>query len=128
MVVHRPDSRRRALLVLLAAMSIILVTVDSRGSALIDSARSTAQDAAAPLQDAVNAVVDPVSTWVSGIGESGTLRNENARLRDQLGLLQSKLFKLKAERKQLGELQKLLDLTNIEDATGVPARVIGLAP
>src|SRR5437867_12973364 len=108
MVVHRPDSRRRALLVLLAATSIILATVDSRGSALIDSARSTAQDAAAPLQDAVNGVVDPVSNWVDGIGAGGALRKENARLRDRLGLLQSKLFKFRAERKQQSELEKLL--------------------
>jgi rod shape-determining protein MreC len=128
MVVQHRDSRRRALLVLLAATSIILATVDSNGSSAIDRARSTAQDAAAPLQDAVNSVVNPVSDWVSGISDGGKLRAENARLRDRLGRIEAKLNKVRAEGNQLSELEKLLDLSNIEDATGVPARVVGLSP
>ena len=51
-VVYRHDRRRRLTLVLLVITSLALISLDERGSGIIDSARTAAQDVVAPLQNA----------------------------------------------------------------------------
>ena len=51
-VVYRHDRRRRLTLVLLVITSLALISLDERGSGIIDSARTAAQDVVSPLQDA----------------------------------------------------------------------------
>jgi cell shape-determining protein MreC len=53
-VVYRQDRRRRLTLVLLVITSLVLISLDERGSAVLDSVRSAAQDVIAPVQGVVD--------------------------------------------------------------------------
>jgi rod shape-determining protein MreC len=128
MVAHQRDTRRRSLLLLLLATSLVLVTVDSRGNGLIDSFRGGARDVMSPVQSVVDDAFTPVSDLFGGITDYGSLRDENARLKRDLATAQGKLDRERAVGSEVGELEKLLDLPTIEDASGVAARVIGVSP
>lgn len=128
MVVYRREHRRRSILVAAVFCSLVLITLDTQGSGFVGFLRDAGRDVAAPLQDAVDTIVDPVVDWADGAVNGGALRDENALLRKRLAEARGRLFGLRAERQQLDELERLLDLPTIEDATGIPARVVGQAP
>jgi rod shape-determining protein MreC len=128
MVVQRRETRPRSILLLAIFTSLLLIIVDSRGNGVIDSFRSVSRDVIAPVQDVVNGVFNPVRDLFGGVTDFGSMKDENERLRRQLAAAQGKLSRERAVGSQVGELEKLLDLPTIEDATGVAARVIGGAP
>ena len=128
MVVQRRETRPRSILFLAIFTSLLLVIVDSRGNGVIDSFRSVARDVIAPVQDVVNSAFNPVRDLFGGVTDFGSLKDENARLKRELDAARGKLARERAVGTQVGELEKLLDLPTIEDATGVAARVIGGAP
>jgi len=76
-VVYRQDRRRRLTLVLLVITSLVLITLDERGSGVFNSARSAAQDVVAPMQRALDSVIDPVAEFFDGLGRANELRDEN---------------------------------------------------
>jgi len=128
MVVQRRDTRQRSVLFLAIFTSLLLVIIDSRGNGIVDTFRGMARDVIAPVQDVVDTAFTPVRDLFGGITDYGSLREENARLKRDLAEAQGKLDRERAVGSQVGELEKLLDLPTIEDATGVAARVIGGAP
>jgi rod shape-determining protein MreC len=125
MVVYRRDNRRRSVLALLIVSSLILITLDSGGSGAIGSLRSGARDVIAPIQNLVDDAFNPIRNWASDVTDAGKLRSENLALRRQIDALQGKVNRDRAVGSEVGQLEKLLDLPTIEDATGVAARVIG---
>jgi rod shape-determining protein MreC len=128
MVVYRRETRRRPVLLIVAVVALVLVTLDSRGNGLIDSVRSVAREALQPVQSVVDSAFDPVRDAAEGITSYGSVKDENARLRRQLAELRGKQLRKRAVGSEVGELEKLLDLPTIEDATGVTARVVSGAP
>jgi rod shape-determining protein MreC len=128
MVVQRRETRPRSVLFIAIFTSLLLVIVDSRGNGVIDSFRSVARDVIAPVQDVVNSAFNPVRDLFSSVTDFGSLKAENARLKRELDAARGKLERERAVGTQVGELEKLLDLPTIQDATGVAARVIGGAP
>ena len=128
MVVQRRETRPRTILFLAIFTSLLLVIVDSRGNGAIDAFRSVARDVLAPVQDVVNSAFNPVRDLFGGVTDFGSLKDQNERLKRELAAAQGKLSRERAVGSQVGELEKLLDLPTIEDATGVAARVIGGAP
>jgi rod shape-determining protein MreC len=125
---YRRDSHQRSVLMVVIFTSLALVTLDSRGNGAVDSLRSTARDVIAPVQDVADGAFTPLRDLVSGVTDYGSLRDENARLERRLAFLEGKLDRERAVGSQVGELEKLLDLPTIEDATGVAVRVIGGTP
>ena len=77
MDITRHDRRRRLTLVLLVITSLALVSLDERGSSIIDSARTAAQDVVSPVQDLADDVINPVSDWLDGLGRANELQDEN---------------------------------------------------
>ncbi|MCJ7671515.1 MAG: rod shape-determining protein MreC [Acidimicrobiia bacterium] len=128
MAVYRRDARRRPVLLIVLFLSLVLVTVDSRGNGLIDSVRRVARDALQPVQSVVDSAFTPLRNAVDGIGGYGAVKDENALLKKRVAELQGRLLRQRAVGSQVGELGKLLDLPTIQDATGVAARVISGAP
>lgn len=128
MAVYRRDTRRRSVLLLLVATSLVLVTIDSRGSGFTGSLKNVARDVISPVQSVVDDAFSPLSDAVSGVTDYGALKEENAELKRRLANAQGKLDRERAVGSEVGELEKLLDLPTIEDATGVAARVVGGAP
>jgi rod shape-determining protein MreC len=128
MVVYRRDARRRPVLLVVVLLSLVLVTVDSRGNGLIDSLRRTARDALQPVQSVVDSAFSPLRDAGEGITGFGAVKDENAQLKRRLAELEGRLLRERAVGSEVNELGKLLDLPTIQDATGVAARVIGGAP
>jgi rod shape-determining protein MreC len=128
MVVYRRDTRRRWVFIMVLATSLVLVTLDSRGSGVVDTFRSAARDVIAPVQDAVDTAFSPVRDLVNGVTSYGSVKDENEQLKREIADLRGRIRRERAVGSDVGELEKLLDLPTIEDATGVTARVIGGSP
>jgi rod shape-determining protein MreC len=128
MVVYRRDARRRPVLLIVVFVSLVLVTVDSRGNGLIDTFRRVARDALQPVQSVIDSAFTPLRNASDGITGYGAVKDENALLKKRLAELQGRLLRERAVGSEVNELGKLLDLPTIQDATGVAARVIGGAP
>jgi|GraSoiStandDraft_35_1057300.scaffolds.fasta_scaffold28812_3 rod shape-determining protein MreC len=128
MVVYRRETRRRSILVAVVLSSLILITLSSTGNGAVDTVRDAVRDVFAPIQDAVSSVTDPVENFFDDVGQAGSLRAENQRLKHEIAQLRSHAQQIEADRKQLAELEKIADLTDIADFKGIPARVVGGAP
>jgi rod shape-determining protein MreC len=119
----RHARRRRRTLVLLVITSLALVSLDERGSGVINSARTAAQDVVAPIQNLADDVIDPVADWFDGLGRADELRNENEKLRRQLDAAKSEIAASEASASELETLRQLNDLPDVADADGVVAEV-----
>ena len=124
MVVYRHDRRRRLTLVLLVITSLALISLDERGSGIIDSARSAAQDVVSPLQTLADDVINPVADWFDGLGRANELQDQNQQLRRQLADARSEVAAAKGSAARLAELEQILDLPSIDDSTGITADVV----
>jgi rod shape-determining protein MreC len=127
MVVYRREGRHRAVLLAIVVGSLLLVTMDSRGSGLVDTFRNGVRDALAPLRDVVEDVFAPVRDVAGGVTDYGSLREENAQLKRRLAELEGRLSRRRAVGSEVTELERLLDLPTAEDATGIAARVVSTA-
>jgi rod shape-determining protein MreC len=108
--------------------SLLLITLDSRGNGMVDSLRNIAQNVLAPVRNVVNDAFKPVQDVTGGITNYGAVKDENARLKAKVAALEGKAQRERAVGSQVGELEKLLDLPTVDDATGVAARVVGGSP
>ncbi|HEX9505289.1 MAG TPA: rod shape-determining protein MreC [Acidimicrobiia bacterium] len=124
MVVYRQDRRRRVTLVLLVVTSLVLISLDERGSGLVNSARTAAQDVVAPIQNVVDNVVSPVTDFFDNIGRAGRLADENRQLRRQLAQARTDAAAGASARARIRELDQLLDLPQVSDYDGVVASVV----
>jgi len=77
------SGRRRTILILLLT-SVLLITVDLRGNALLDGARSGFDYAFRPFEIAAEVVSQPVVRAWDGITRVDDLERENAELRRQI--------------------------------------------
>lgn len=130
MAVYRRSNRRRSILVLLLLTSVTLITLDTRGngSGVTDTVRDSAQDAIAPVQEAVGDVLDPVDDWFDGVTRSGDLKEENAKLRRDLARALGQASESRAALRENRELKALADLTFAPGLRGVDAQVVGASP
>jgi rod shape-determining protein MreC len=126
--ISRHDRRRRLTLVLLVITSLALVSLDERGSGLIDSARTAAQDVVAPVQDLADDVINPVSDWLDGLGRANELQDENDKLRRQLDVARAAIAADKATQVELANLRAIADIPDIDDGTAITALVDGEGP
>ena len=124
MVVYRQDRRRRLTLVLLMITSLILISLDERGSALLDSVRSAAQDLISPIQGVVDDVVNPAADFLDSLGRANELEDVNARLRSEIARLRSEVEAGRAAVVENEELKAALDIPQIEDWDGIVASVV----
>jgi rod shape-determining protein MreC len=122
--ITRHDRRRRLTLVLLVITSLALVSLDERGSGIIDSARTAAQDVVSPVQDLADDVINPVSDWLDGLGRANELQDENEALRRQLDAARAQIATGKADQVELDNLRAIADLPDIEDGKAVTAQVV----
>jgi cell shape-determining protein MreC len=78
-VVYRQDRRRRVTLVLLIITSLVLISLDERGSGVINSARTAAQDVVSPIQNLADHVFNPVTDFFDGLGRANELQSASSR-------------------------------------------------
>jgi rod shape-determining protein MreC len=90
MVYERPR-RARAVLALLVAVSIVVITIDfrQRQGGPVDRLQRLAIAVFGPLQEGATAAVRPIGNLVGGLAEIGDLRGENRRLRAEVARLRA---------------------------------------
>lgn len=120
-------SRRRAIAIL-ALTSILLITLDLRGSPVIDGARSAFGVVFAPFRDAVEVVTRPVENAWHGINDYDDLSAENERLQEEIDRQRGATIAAEAS---VMEAQELLALNGLQTLAGidhVTAQVVGVSP
>ena len=124
MALSRRVGRSRFTLVLLILTSITLVTLDFRGFGPIDSARSAALSAFAPVGDAATSVFRPVGNFWHGAFQYDDLQRENDDLRSQLLDLQGQVTSDQVTREQYQQLLTQLNLPFLGDLKTEKAKVV----
>lgn len=110
------------------AISISALTLDFRGSGMIDTARERASDAVAPLRDAANTVFGPVERVWQGVVGYRKLERENRDLRSQIDALRGDALRGSAAAQRMHELLDLLKLLDASTVPTIAADVIGSPP
>jgi len=128
MAVYR-RTRPRFILLLLVLTAITLLTLDGRGtgSGVIDTIRSGARDAFAPVGRAADSVLEPVGNFFTGMIHYGDLKAENARLREQNEELRGQALQAKNSEREQQALLDQLDLDYVGDIPRVRARIVNAA-
>jgi len=118
------DNRGRLLLIVLIVTSLLLITLDLRGVAVIDGIRTGTQTVLTPVQNAGSWVVSPVRNFVSDITHLGRTRNQIEKLKEENDALRLALQNRKNADAQLTQLKGVLDLAGKGEFKVVNAKVI----
>ncbi len=127
--------RARILLATLMLVSLVLLTVDERAGAEgpLGRVRTGVSTVFEPLQDGVTTIVRPIGALLNGVVGFFRLREENARLQDELEQMRGRRESLDDVLRENASLRALLDMR--EELSGrsdefrfLPAEVIALAP
>ncbi len=101
----------------LVVISFLMMTFDIRSSSqgVGGTLRNGVQTVVAPLQSAMNAVIDPVVDFADGLANLAGLRLENERLRSRIEDLERDVVHVANLEADVSELSKLLDLRLLGD-------------
>lgn len=127
MALYSRPRNTRLLVVSLVMLSLITITIDYRGgdSGPLELAGKGTLSVVGAMQGAVRKVVHPVSAFFSGLAHIGSLKDENARLQEEVRKLEAERAQTITLQRQNEQFRKLLDLQNALSLKGVSASVIG---
>jgi rod shape-determining protein MreC len=127
---YRRARSTRLLVIGLVLASLMTITLDFRGgeSGPLAGLGRTATGVVSPLQEAISNVFRPVTAFIQGVTEIGSLRAENQRLLEQINELRRQQQETVTLRRELVELQKLFGLTERLQLATIGAEVIGESP
>ena len=110
MALTRRSTRPRFTLLVLVLAAVTIITIAYRGHAdsVINSVKSDALDAFAPVQSAVGDVARPIGNFFDGAAHYGSLQSENARLRAENSRLQTQALQSADAQTALQNLLKTL--------------------
>ncbi len=114
-------------MLILLLTSVMLITIDLRGNALLDAARSGFDYAFRPFEIAAEVVTQPVERMWSGITQVDDLRAENEALREQLDQQRADQIANQNALAENQELRALLNLDSLADLDKVPCTSIGVS-
>jgi rod shape-determining protein MreC len=126
MPLYTPGRRRAIVLLLLT--SVLLLTLDLRGNAVFDTARSGFSKLLDPFETAADVVTKPVRNAWRGITDYDEVQEENERLRDQLDAQRGDQVAAQAAIQDYQELLALNDLQSLGDYPTIVAMVVGESP
>jgi len=114
--------------VLLVLASITIITLDYRGggSGAISALKRAAHDTFSPIQRGVDAIVRPIGGFLAGAVHYGSVEDQNAKLRAEIGRLQQQVLQGRSMRQQLQTLEQLEHLPWANGISTVTAEVVGL--
>lgn len=124
MALPTPGPSRRTIIVL-ALLSITLITVDLRGSELIDGSRAATTELTSPLAGFFRFLARPaVNAW-NGMRSYEELELENARLRDKVEAQEGAAIAAEAKSQLYDELKAVAGLDLLGNYPYVTAQVVG---
>lgn len=119
--------RRRTMIILLLT-SILLITLDLRGSVIFDALRSGFGYAQEPFDIAGEVVTRPVSRLWDGIARVDDLERENEELRAELDSQRAAVIAGLAAIQENRELREAINLESLANLRTRACSVIGLKP
>jgi rod shape-determining protein MreC len=119
--------RRRTMIILLLS-SILLITLDLRGNAVFNAARSGFGYAMRPFEIAGEVVTRPVTRVWDGMTKVDNLERENARLQQQIDTQRSDQVAAQAALQENYELRAALNLESLASLERKTCQVIGSSP
>jgi rod shape-determining protein MreC len=125
-----PRRRTRSLLAVLVLVSLILITVDYRqgDGGGVSAIQRGALTVFGPVAEGFATVVRPVGGFFSGIGELGSLRDQNAALEADLRTLREQRVSTADLEREVAQLRAQLNMRDQLDFTTTGARVIAQPP
>lgn len=126
MPLYTPGRRRAIVLLLLT--SVLLLTLDLRGNAIFDAARSGFNTFMEPLESAADVATKPIVNAWRGITQYEDLRAENDRLRDRVAAQNADWIAAQAAIQDREELLEERDLPSLGDYPRITAMVVGPSP
>lgn len=117
--------RSRFTLLLLVLTSITVLTLDFRGSGVVDDLRGGASTVFGPVRDAAGWVGAPVADAWNGVFDYGDLQSENEALRERVAELEGDRAQAEDALRQLDEIAALERISRWTDLPTVVARVVG---
>jgi len=115
---------------LLVLTSVTVITLDFRddGQGMVESVRSGARDAFAPVQNVVGKVFSPVGDFFGGITRYRKVKAENAKLRRELEQARGEAIQGADAIRERQLLNALARLDFAGDLRGITARVVSNSP
>jgi cell shape-determining protein MreC len=123
MPLYTPGRRRAIVLLLLT--SVLLLTLDLRGNAVIDAVRTGYNKVLEPFESAADVVTRPIRDAWRGITRYEDLEDENRRLREQVASQRAAQVAAQATILEHEELLRLNNLPSLSDYPTVVATVVG---
>ena len=119
---------RRRVILLLALTSVILVTLDLRGSGIVDSARNSFGVVFRPIESATRVVTRPIQNAWNGIVRYDDVVDENRKLRDLVAYNEGASIAAVASVREAQELLALNGLPTLAGISSCTAKVVGQSP
>jgi cell shape-determining protein MreC len=119
--------RRRTMIILLLT-SILLITLDLRGNAVFNAARSGFGYAMRPFEIAGDVVTRPVTRVWDGMTKVDDLERENARLQQQVDTQRGDQVAAQAAIQENNQLRRALNLESLASFDLKTCQVIGSSP
>jgi len=121
----RRSRRPRTTLLLLVLAAVTIITLDARGGlhVVTSGVRSAASDAFSPIRSGVNAVVEPIGSFLAGSVHYGAVREQNQKLQAEIDQLKMQRASSADQIESLKQLSALLNLPYLGNLQTVPAEV-----
>lgn len=121
----RRSRRPRTTLLLLVLAAVTIITLDARGGlhVVTSGVRSAASDAFSPIRSGVNAVVEPIGSFLAGSVHYGAVREQNQKFQAEIDQLKMENRASADQAEALRQLSALLHLTYLGSLQSVPAQV-----
>jgi rod shape-determining protein MreC len=120
----RRGGRTRFTLILLILTSITLLTLDFRGFAPLNSARSAVLDAFEPVGNFASDTLRPVGDAWNGAFDYDNVKNENDQLRQRIDELEGQITSGDVAKQSLQQLLEQVDIPFVGDIPTASARVV----
>ena len=121
----RRSRRPRTTLLLLVLAAVTIITLDARGGlhVVTSGVRSVAADAFSPVRSGVNAIVEPIGSFLAGAVHYGAVREQNQKYLAEIDQLKMQDRSAADQAESLRQLSALLHLTYLGNLQSVPAQV-----
>jgi rod shape-determining protein MreC len=121
----RRSRRPRTTLLILVLAAISIITLDARGGfhVVTSGVRSVAADALAPVRSGVNAIVEPIGSFLAGSVHYGAVREQNQKLQAEIDQLKMEQAASAQQIQSLKQLSALLNLPYLGNLQTVSAEV-----